>query len=144
MFFIAVGFKAKTTEEILKNGTVDFAAISYYHTSVTSADPDKAEPIGAFVRNLTNPYNKISDWGRGIDPTGLRITLNDMHDRYNVPIFIVENGLGAHDELTADGKIHDDYRIAYLKAHIEAIKEAIGDGCDVTGYAPWGCVDFVS
>ena len=131
-------------ETILKEGTVDFASISYYHTSVISSDPDKAEPIGAFVRNLENPYNKITDWGWGIDPTGLRITLNDMHDRYDVPIFIVENGLGAHDEITEDHKIHDEYRIEYLRAHIQAIKDAIDDGCDVMGYTPWGCIDLVS
>lgn len=131
-------------EKILKEGTVDFAAISYYHTAVISADPKKAEPIGAFIRNLENPYNQITDWGWGIDPTGLRITLNDMSDRYGVPIFIVENGLGAHDELTKDYQIHDTYRIAYLRAHIQAIKEAIYDGCDVMGYTPWGCIDLVS
>ena len=131
-------------EEILKEGTVDFAAISYYHTAVVSADEDKAEPIGAFVRNLENPYNKSTDWGWGIDPTGLRITLNDMNDRYGIPVFIVENGLGAHDELTPENKIHDQYRIDYLRAHIAAIKAAIGDGCDVLGYTPWGCIDLVS
>lgn len=129
---------------ILKEGTVDFAAISYYHTAVISAEADKAEPIGAFIRNLENPYNETTDWGWGIDPRGLRITLNDMSDRYGVPIFIVENGLGAHDQLTRDGKVHDDYRIAYLKAHINVIKEAIGDGCNVIGYTPWGCIDLVS
>lgn len=131
-------------EQILKEGTVDFASISYYHTALISAEADKAEPIGAFIRTLKNPYNKVTPWGWGIDPTGLRISLNDMNDRYGVPIFIVENGLGAHDELTKDQKIHDDYRIAYLKAHIEAIKEAIGDGCNIMGYTPWGCIDLVS
>ena len=131
-------------ENILKEGCVDFASISYYHTAVISTDPDKAEPIGAFVRNLTNPYNQVTDWGWGIDPTGLRITLNDMHDRYNIPIFVVENGLGAHDTLEADGSVHDPYRIAYLKAHIEAMGEAIDDGVEVLGYTPWGCIDLVS
>lgn len=131
-------------EQILKEGTVDFTSISYYHTAVISAEPEKAEPIGAFIRNLENPYNQTTDWGWGIDPTGLRITLNDMQDRYGVPIFIVENGLGAHDELTKDGKVHDAYRIAYLKAHIETIKDAFEDGCNVIGYTPWGCIDLVS
>lgn len=134
----------KNYEQILKEGTVDFTSISYYHTAVISAEPDKAEPIGAFIRNLENPYNKITDWGWGIDPTGLRITLNDMQDRYGIPIFIVENGLGAHDELTPDGNVHDTYRIEYLKAHIEAIKDALEDGCNVIGYTPWGCIDLVS
>ena len=67
-----------------------------------------------------------------------------MNDRYGVPIFIVENGLGAHDELTSDNNVHDNYRIEYLRAHIQAIKEAIGDGCNVMGYTPWGCIDLVS
>ena len=131
-------------EKILKEGTVDFASISYYHTACISADPDKAEPIGAFVRNLTNPHTKTTDWGWSIDPIGLRVTLNDMHDRYNVPIFIVENGLGAHDVLEKDHSIHDQYRIEYLKAHIKAIKDAINDGVEVMGYTPWGCIDLVS
>lgn len=131
-------------KEILSQGTVDFTAISYYHTAVISAEPSKAEPIGAFVRKLENPYIEQTGWGWGIDPTGLRITLNDMHGRYSVPIFIVENGLGAHDELTMDGKVHDQYRIDYLRAHIEAIRDAISDGVDVMGYTPWGCIDLVS
>lgn len=132
------------SEEILKEGKVDFASISYYHTAVISAEADKAEPIGAFIRNLENPNNKITAWGWGIDPTGLRITLNDMNDRYGVPIFIVENGLGAHDELTDTKEVHDLYRIEYMKAHLEAIKEAIGDGVHVLGYTSWGCIDLVS
>lgn len=131
-------------KEILKEGTVDFASISYYHTACISAEPDKSEPVGAFIRNLDNPYNKTTDWGWGIDPTGLRITLNDMNDRYGIPIFIVENGLAAHDILTENFEVHDPYRIAYLRAHIEAIKAAIGDGCNVMGYTSWGCIDLVS
>lgn len=131
-------------EAILKEGVVDFVSISYYHTAVISAEPSKAEPIGAFIRNLENPYNKLTDWGWGIDPTGLRIALNDMNDRYGLPIFIVENGLGAHDTLSDNHEVHDDYRIAYLKAHVQAIKDAIGDGCQVMGYTPWGCIDLVS
>jgi 6-phospho-beta-glucosidase len=131
-------------KQILHDGTVDFTAISYYHTAVISADPDKAEPIGKFVRNLENPYLKKTDWGWGIDPIGLRITLNDMWDRYGLPIFIVENGLGAHDILTADKHVHDWYRINYLRTHIKAIKDAIGDGVNIMGYTPWGCIDLVS
>ena len=131
-------------QKILKDGTVDFTSISYYHTAVISSEEDKKEPIGAFIRNLENPYLTKTDWGWNIDPIGLRITLNDMTDRYGKPIFIVENGLGAHDILTDDKKIHDDYRIAYLKAHIKAIKDAIKDGAQVLGYTPWGCIDLVS
>lgn len=131
-------------EQILRGGVVDFTSISYYHTAVISSDPEKAEPVGAFVRRLENPYLPRTDWGWGIDPVGLRITLNDMRDRYGIPIFIVENGLGAHDELTDGGEVHDSYRIDYLRAHIEAIRDAIGDGADVMGYTPWGCIDLVS
>lgn len=131
-------------EEILAEGKVDFAAISYYHTAVISSEEDKKEPIGAFIRNLENPYNCITDWGWGIDATGLRVTLNDMNDRYGVPIFIVENGLAAHDQLTEDHQVHDTYRIAYIKAHLQAIKAAISDGCNVMGYTSWGCIDLVS
>ncbi|WEV51626.1 glycoside hydrolase family 1 protein [Lactobacillus sp. ESL0731] len=132
-------------EKILKEGTVDFTSISYYNTGVISADEDKKEPIGKFVRKLPNPYVNQTDWGWGIDPTGLRISLNDMTQRYHhLPIFIVENGLGAIDELTSDFKVHDQYRIDYIKAHLQAIKEAIDDGCNVMGYTSWGCIDLVS
>lgn len=126
------------------NGRVDFASISYYHTALISTDEDKIEPIGTFIRNLENPYLQITNWNLGIDPIGLRITLNDMNDRYGVPIFVLENGLDAHDVLTEDKKIHDQYRIEYLQAHIKAIKEAIDDGCQVMGYTSWGCIDLVS
>lgn len=131
-------------EQILKEGTVDFTSFSYYMTSVVSTDEDKKEPLGTFVRKLLNPYNQASDWGWGIDPMGLRITLNELRDRYNLPIFIVENGLGAHDTLNSDGTVHDDYRVDYLRKHISAIKGAINDGCDIMGYTPWGCIDLVS
>ena len=131
-------------EKILLEGKVDFISISYYHTAVISNDKDKKEPIGAFIRNLSNPYLKKTDWDWCIDPIGLRITLNDMNDRYGLPIFIVENGLGAHDKLETDGSVHDAYRIEYLSKHIQAIKDALNDGCNVIGYTPWGCIDLVS
>ena len=91
-----------------------------------------------------NPYLEASQWGWTIDPKGLRYLLNEIYSRYEVPIMIVENGLGAVDEIASDGGIHDDYRIAYLKAHIEQMKEAIEDGVDLIGYTPWGCIDLVS
>lgn len=131
-------------KEILMEGRVDFISISYYHTSVISADKDKQEPIGRFVRNLENPLIKRTDWGWGIDPNGLRITLNELNFRYGLPIFIVENGLGAKDVLTTDKKIHDPYRIDYLRSHIRVIGDAIADGCNIMGYTPWGCIDLVS
>ncbi len=85
-----------------------------------------------------------SDWGWEIDPIGLRVTLNNLYDRYEVPLFIVENGLGALDTVEGDGSIHDSYRIEYLKAHIEQMYEAIEDGVELMGYTPWGCTDLVS
>jgi len=130
-------------EEILKSGRVDFISFSYYQTAVVTGDPDKKEPVSRFVKKLKNPYNEISDWGWGIDPTGLRYALNDLYDRYHLPLFITENGLGAYDKLE-DGTVHDCYRIAYLKAHIKAIESAIEDGVEVMGYTPWGCIDIVS
>jgi len=87
---------------------------------------------------------KASDWGWQIDPVGLRVSLNEFWDRYRVPLFIVENGLGAADQLTADGKVHDEYRIDYLRLHIEEMKEAIKDGVDLIGYTTWGPIDLIS
>ncbi len=93
---------------------------------------------------MKNPYLEASEWGWQIDPLGLRITMNDIYDRYQKPLFIVENGLGALDTVEEDGSIHDSYRIEYLKAHIEQMYEAIEDGVELMGYTPWGCTDLVS
>ena len=84
-----------------------------------------------------------SDWGWQIDSIGLRILLNRLYDRYQVPLFIVENGLGAHDELI-DGQVHDDYRIEYLREHIKEMEKAIEDGVELMGYTTWGCIDLIS
>ena len=100
---------------------------------------------GEFLLSLRHPYVKTSDWGWQIDPIGLRYALNLLYERYQVPLFIVENGFGAIDTVNEDGTIDDDYRIAYLKAHIEEMKKAvIDDGVDLMGYTPWGCIDCVS
>ena len=131
-------------EEILKAGTVDFLAFSYYMTYVVSADEDKRENPGDLVKKLANPYLKKSEWGWGIDPEGLRTTLNRIYDKYQMPIFIVENGLGAIDTLEKDGTVHDPYRIDYLRSHIAAMGEAIDDGVPVLGYTTWGCIDLQS
>ena len=94
---------------------------------------------------VKNPYVKASDWGWQIDPVGLRYVLNTVYQRYNLPLFIVENGFGAYDKLSDEGQIHDGYRIAYLKAHIQEMKKAIlEDGVPVMGYTPWGIIDLVS
>lgn len=96
------------------------------------------------VKSLKNPHIPASEWGWGIDPLGLRITMNMMYDRYQKPLFTVENGLGARDEIDANGDINDDYRISYLREHIRAMRDAIGDGIPVLGYTSWGCIDLVS
>ena len=98
---------------------------------------------GTFDSPLKNPYLEMSQWNWPIDPIGFRIVLNKMYDRYQVPLWPVENGLGAHDHLE-NGRIYDDYRIDYLKKHIEAMKDAIDDGVEIIGYTTWGCIDLVS
>lgn len=130
--------------EVLKKYTTDFLAFSYYMSSVVSADPEDNKMVGNFAVGVSNPYLETSEWGWQIDPTGLRIYLNRLYDRYQKPLFIVENGLGAVDEVKEDGTIEDDYRINYLKQHIEAMKEAIKDGVELLGYTSWGCIDLVS
>lgn len=133
----------KDYQDILKNDTVDFLAFSYYMTYVVSADEDKRENPGDLVKKLKNPYLKTSEWGWSIDPIGLRVTLNRIYDKYQLPIFVVENGLGAVDQLE-NNAVHDPYRIDYLREHIKAIKKALEDGVEVMGYTPWGCIDLCS
>jgi len=125
---------------------VDFISFSYYASRLTSADPEiNAQTEGNVFATLKNPYLKASEWGWQIDPLGLRITLNSLYDRYEKPLFIVENGLGAVDTPDENGNISDDYRIDYLREHIKAMKDAVNvDGVDLMGYTPWGCIDLVS
>lgn len=136
--------KAPSDDEILKN-TVDFVSFSYYASRCASAEMNANNCSAAnVVKSLRNPYLQVSDWGWGIDPLGLRITMNMMYDRYQKPLFLVENGLGAKDEFAANGEINDDYRISYLREHIRAMGEAIADGIPLMGYTTWGCIDLVS
>lgn len=135
---------ADDDEAILKAHPVDFLSFSYYMSTVTSAGDSEADALGNMAVGGRNPYLEASDWGWQIDPVGLRIALNEMWDRYRVPLFIVENGLGALDEIAADGGIHDTYRIDYLRKHIEQMREAIIDGVDLMGYTMWGIIDLVS
>ena len=134
--------------QALKEGTVDYISFSYYCSRCTSADPEiiKNHARGnAVFEAVVNPYLKASDWGWQIDPLGLRVTLNTLYDRYEKPLFIVENGFGAADTVEEDGSIHDPYRIAYMKAHIKAMKQAVEeDGIPLLGYTSWGCIDLVS
>lgn len=135
-------------EEILKN-TVDFVSFSYYMSCCATADPERAEKgEGNLLGGVPNPTLKASEWGWQIDPKGLRYVLNMFWDRWQKPLFIVENGLGAVDVLTEDGKgnltVEDDYRIQYLHDHLVQVGEALLDGVEVMGYTSWGCIDVVS
>ena len=131
-------------DEILAKGTVDFYSFSYYMSSCSSVDPEALKGAGNMFTGIVNPYLKASDWGWQIDPEGLRIYLNEVYGRYEIPLMIVENGLGAVDERAEDGKFHDDYRINYLRDHIKAMAQAVEDGVDLMGYTMWGCTDLVS
>ena len=131
-------------EEILLAGPVDFYTCSYYMSGCQTADPEAKKGKGNLLGGVPNPYLKASDWGWQIDPEGLRYSLNEIWDRYQKPIFVVENGLGAYDKIDEDGKVRDDYRIEYLKSHICQMHEAVLDGVDLRGYTPWGCIDLVS
>lgn len=129
---------------ILKAGCVDFYSFSYYMSGCATVDQEAIKANGNVFSGVKNPYLKASDWGWQIDPKGLRWFLNELYGRYQIPMMVVENGLGAIDELTADYEIHDDYRINYMKEHIEQMQEAIKDGVDLIAYTPWGCIDLVS
>lgn len=134
-------------KDILKN-TVDFVSFSYYMSVCGSADPNQKAGPGNIIGGIPNPYLPASEWGWQIDPQGLRYTLNRYYDRYQKPLFIVENGLGAVDELVPDENdiptVQDDYRIQYLRDHLLQVQEAIEDGVPVMGYTAWGCIDLVS
>ncbi|MCR4652349.1 MAG: glycoside hydrolase family 1 protein [Eubacterium sp.] len=136
-------------EEILASGCVEFYSGSYYMTNCISTEENAktigiGETSGNLVSGLANPYLKASQWGWQIDPQGLRLLLNQIYDRYGLPIMIVENGLGARDELTVDHRIHDQYRIDYLRDHVKSLKEAMLDGVEVIGYMPWSAMDLIA
>lgn len=131
--------------KILKEHTVDFISLSYYNSRCVRTDGQGEASGGNVFASAKNPYLECSQWGWPIEPMGLRITLNDLYDRYQKPLFIVENGLGAKDQMDENGKIEDDYRIDYLRSHIKAMMAAADeDGVDLLGYTPWGCVDLIS
>ena len=109
-----------------------------------TADKSAAQVEGNIMGGAKNPYLKATDWGWQIDPKGLRWTLNEIYDRYQIPVMIVENGMGAYDKLEDDGSVHDPYRIDYIRQHIKQMKEAVEDGVELIGYTPWGCIDLVS
>lgn len=131
--------------DLLKAYPVDYVGFSYYMSSAVTVTGDESDTVdGNLLGGVRNPFLKASEWGWQIDPVGLRIALNELYNRYQKPVFVVENGLGAVDEINADGQIIDDYRIDYLRAHIEQMAKAIEDGVDLMGYTPWSCIDLVS
>lgn len=130
--------------ELLKENCVDFISFSYYSSHVSSHDASLNQGEGNLLKSVKNPYLEDSEWGWQIDPLGLRITMNELYDRYQKPLFIVENGLGAKDQVV-NGEINDEYRIHYLKEHIKAMIDAVElDGVDLLGYTTWGPIDLVS
>lgn len=130
--------------EILEKYPVDFMLFSYYMSSIARKQKSGEETAGNLILSESNPYLEASDWGWQIDPVGLRITLNKLYDRYQVPLMVIENGLGALDKVEEDGSIHDQYRIDYLEYHVKQMYEAIEDGVDLMGYTWWGYTDLVS
>ncbi|WP_339273025.1 6-phospho-beta-glucosidase [Paenibacillus sp. FSL W8-0426] len=148
-FFREHGIELQMEEgdlELLRENTVDYIGFSYYASRCTSADPEvlKNSTEGNVFGSVKNPYLEASEWGWTIDPKGLRITCNQLHDRYGKPLFIVENGLGATDVLLENDTVEDDYRIDYLDRHFAEMAEAIQDGVDIIGYTSWGPIDLVS
>ncbi|MFH5067395.1 glycoside hydrolase family 1 protein [Enterobacter cloacae complex sp. 2024EL-00215] len=146
-FFRDNGIQLEITDadrEALKS-TIDFISFSYYMTGCVTTDEElNQQARGNILSMVPNPHLASSEWGWQIDPIGLRTLLNVLWDRYQKPLFIVENGLGAKDKPDADGIVQDDYRISYLNDHLVQVREAIDDGVEVMGYTSWGPIDLVS
>ncbi|WP_369434395.1 glycoside hydrolase family 1 protein [Psychromonas sp. MME1] len=124
--------------------TIDFISFSYYMTGCVTTHAEMEIVDEKVLKMGSNPYLKSTDWGWQIDPKGLRIVLNLLYDRYQKPLFIVENGLGAVDKVNGQGEIEDDYRISYLNDHLYQVGEALQDGVEVMGYTSWGPIDLIS
>ena len=145
---------AEGDEEILKNGHPDFIGFNYYNTATVEAsdgtetedpiaDQQTTGGVAGLYRAYRNEYLPTTEFGWEIDPVGFRGTIREMYSRYHLPMIVCENGIGAYDQLE-NGYIHDSYRIQYLREHIQQIKEAISDGCDMMGYCPWSAIDLIS
>ena len=141
--------------EALKNGHPDFIGFNYYNTATVEAsdgtekldpgaDQQTARGEAGVYRGYKNPNLPTTEFGWEIDPMGFRATIREMYSRYRLPMIVTENGLGAYDTLTEDGKVHDQYRIEYLRKHIEQIQLAITDGAEMMGYCPWSAIDLIS
>lgn len=135
--------EAGDLQEIREN-TVDFVSFSYYNSSTESVDPNAERTPGNTILGVKNPYLESSEWGWQVDPVGLRISLIELYDRYRVPLFVVENGLGMRDTVEADGAIHDPYRVDYFRAHFKEMEKAVDAGVDLMGYTSWAPIDLVS
>ena len=131
-------------EAVLRNGCVDFYSFSYYMSNCVTTEEGHSTTLGNLLGGVRNPYLETSQWGWQIDPKGLRYTLNKIQDRYGIPIFIVENGLGAVDQPDENGLIRDDYRINYLRQHIAEMESAINSKVNLMGYTVWSALDIVS
>lgn len=136
--------KEETDDLLLKENKADYLALSYYMSRTESADTTKEKAAGNTIMGVKNPYLPSTDWGWQIDPVGLKISLMELYDRYRVPLMIVENGMGAKDELTSDNKVHDSYRIDYLREHIREMQAAVDLGVDLIGYTSWAPIDLIS
>lgn len=130
-------------KQILKQNTVDFLSFSYYMSMAESANPDAERTPGNTILGVKNPFLNATEWGWQIDPKGLKISLIELYDRYNIPMMIVENGMGAIDQLDGD-TVYDSYRIDYFTAHFKQMKEAIDEGVNLIGYTSWAPIDLVS
>ncbi len=128
----------------LQEGCVDFYSFSYYMSNCVTTEEGHETTLGNLLGGVKNPHLNMSEWGWQIDPKGLRYTLNKIYDRYRIPLFVVENGLGAMDQIAADGNIYDDYRISYLRSHIIEMKAAVENHVDLMGYTMWSAIDLVS
>lgn len=140
----------------LKNAHPDFIGFNYYNTTTVEAaslvsepvsgmrDQQSADGMAGVYKGFRNPNLTVTEFGWEIDPQGFRNTMREIYSRYHLPMIVTENGLGAYDTLTEDGKIHDDYRIEYLRQHIRMIQEAITDNVEMMGYCPWSAIDLVS
>ncbi|KAB2331085.1 glycoside hydrolase family 1 protein [Bacillus mesophilum] len=148
--------------ELLASAKPDFMGVNYYRTTTVEENPkDGGVDIG--VKNVTgkkgstkhsgmpgmfkttnNPHVESTNWDWDIDPQGLRIGLRRIATRYQLPVLITENGLGEFDALEEGDVVNDDYRIDYLKSHIQAIQDAMSDGVEVLGYCAWSFTDLLS
>lgn len=141
-----INIQMEPEDETILRHTVDYIGFSYYASRTTSTDPEVLgkTTAGNVFGSVENPYLPKSEWGWTIDPTGFRITANQLYDRYQKPLFVVENGLGAVDTVNEEGQVEDSYRIDYLQKHLEQMGEAIQDGVEILGYTSWGPIDLVS